>query len=126
MRRLYAEKWAVLVQALSPLQAIASVRGLEAGLHAFVAWDAQVQIESLVQNCLRQGILLFWGGSIDLKRFLDSGIALVECPDCVSTRTLSLRRGRLKFPSHASRKTPTPTTHPRWTRIDSAWDAVGS
>jgi len=58
MRRLYAEKRAVLVQALSPVQAMASVRGLEAGLHAFVACDAQVQIKRLVQNCLRQGILL--------------------------------------------------------------------
>ncbi len=58
MRRLYAEKRAALVQALSPLQAIASVRGLEAGLHAFVEFDAQVQIEKLVQNCLHQGIFL--------------------------------------------------------------------
>ncbi len=64
MRRLYAEKRAVLVQALSPVQAVASVRGLEAGLHAFVACDAQVRIESLVQNCLRQGILL-----MDLSRY---------------------------------------------------------
>jgi GntR family transcriptional regulator / MocR family aminotransferase len=58
MRRLYAEKRAALVQALSPLQAVASVRGLEAGLHAFVEFGAQVQIEKLVQNCLHQGILL--------------------------------------------------------------------
>jgi GntR family transcriptional regulator/MocR family aminotransferase len=64
MRRLYAEKRAALVQALSPLQAIASVRGLEAGLHAFVEFDAQVQIEKLVQNCLHQGIHL-----TDLTRY---------------------------------------------------------
>lgn len=64
MRRLYAEKRAALVQALSPVQAMASVRGLEAGLHAFVACDAQVQIESLVQDCLRQGILL-----MDLRHY---------------------------------------------------------
>jgi GntR family transcriptional regulator/MocR family aminotransferase len=58
MRRLYAEKRAVLVQSLSPVQAIAAVRGLEAGLHAFVEFDAQVPIEPLVQHCLHQGILL--------------------------------------------------------------------
>jgi hypothetical protein len=52
------------VQALSPVQAVASVCGLEAGLHAFVACDTQVQIESLVQNCWRQGILL-----TDLSRY---------------------------------------------------------
>lgn len=64
MRRLYAEKRALLVQALSPVQAVASVRGLEAGLHAFIACDTQVQIERLVQNCLRQRILL-----TDLRRY---------------------------------------------------------
>ena len=64
MRRLYAEKRTALVQALSPLQAIASVRGLEAGLHTFVEFDAQVQIEKLVQKCLHQGILL-----TDLTRY---------------------------------------------------------
>jgi len=64
MRRLYAEKRTALVQALSPLQAIASVRGLEAGLHAFVEFEAQVQIEKLVQKCLHQGILL-----MDLTRY---------------------------------------------------------
>jgi DNA-binding transcriptional MocR family regulator len=40
------------------------VRGLEAGLHAFVECNAQVPIESLVQCCLRQGIAL-----IDLSRY---------------------------------------------------------
>jgi GntR family transcriptional regulator/MocR family aminotransferase len=58
MRRLYAEKRMALVKALSPLQGIATVRGLEAGLHAFVEFDAQVQIEKLVQKCLHQGIFL--------------------------------------------------------------------
>jgi AAA domain len=63
---------------------------------------------------------------VDLKRFLDSDIALVQCPNCASTRTLEPRRGVLRFPSHSSRKTHTPTTSRRWTRIDSAWDVVGS
>ena len=64
MRRLYAEKRAVLVQALAPVQAVASVRGLEAGLHAFVECAAQVPIEPLVHHCLSQGILL-----MDLRRY---------------------------------------------------------
>src|SRR5215471_17314031 len=62
---------------------------------------------------------------IALARFLDSGIALVECPDCASTRTLEPRRGVLRFKSHDKRKTRTPTTSRRWTRRDSVWDIVG-
>lgn len=56
--------WAVLVQALAPVHAVASVRGLEAGLHAFVECAAQVPIEPLVHHYLRQGILL-----MDLCRY---------------------------------------------------------
>ncbi len=62
---------------------------------------------------------------IELQRFLDSGVALVECPDCASTRTLEPRRGVLRFRSHDKRKTPTPTTSRRWARIVSVWDVVG-
>jgi GntR family transcriptional regulator/MocR family aminotransferase len=58
MRQLYAEKRAALAQALAPAQAVASVRGLEAGLHAFVECTSQVSIEQLVQQCRRQGISL--------------------------------------------------------------------
>ena len=35
--------------------------------------------------------------SIDLKRFADSSIALVECPDCSRTRSLSPVKGVLRF-----------------------------
>ncbi len=33
---------------------------------------------------------------IDLKLFLESGVALVECPDCACTRTLEPRDGVLR------------------------------
>ena len=33
---------------------------------------------------------------IDLKRFLESGVALVECPDCAATRTLEPHGGVLR------------------------------
>ena len=69
----------------------------------------------------------FSGGvPIDLARFLDSGVALVECPECVSTRTLKPLGGVLQFKSHDKRKTQTPTTSRRWARIDAVWDVVGS
>lgn len=58
MRRLYAQKRAVLLQTLQPLQAIATVRGVEAGLHIFVEVEAGVPLERTRQECLRQGIVL--------------------------------------------------------------------
>src|SRR5258708_31017885 len=57
MRRLYSEKRTALVQALSPLQAIASCRGLEARLQTFAAFDAQGPIAQLLQSRLSQGSL---------------------------------------------------------------------
>ncbi len=62
---------------------------------------------------------------IDLKRFLESGVTLVECPDCACTRTLEPHGGALRFKSHDKRKTHTPTTSRRWARIDSVWDVIG-
>ncbi|HEU5380853.1 MAG TPA: hypothetical protein VFV38_35975 [Ktedonobacteraceae bacterium] len=57
---------------------------------------------------------------IELKRFLESGIKLVECPNCASTRN-----GMLRFPSHDKRKTHTPNTDRRWTMGETAWGVVG-
>jgi hypothetical protein len=59
------------------------------------------------------------------QRFLTSGIAGVECPDCAARRSLALRKGLLWFPSHAQRKTRTPQTDRRWTRQDTRWEVVG-
>src|SRR5450755_3621969 len=61
---------------------------------------------------------------IELKRFLDSGIGLVECPDCVCTRTLEPHGGILRFKSHDKRKTNTPNTEPRWARVEMDWDVA--
>ena len=65
--------------------------------------------------------------SIDLKRFADSGIALVECPDCSRTRSLSPAKGVLRFPPHKRRKMQTPVTSKRWsaTKGKTDWDLVG-
>ena len=62
---------------------------------------------------------------IDLKRFLESRVALVECPDCASTRTLEPRGGVLRFKSHDKRKTHTLTTEPRWVKRETVWEVVG-
>ncbi len=63
--------------------------------------------------------------SIELQRFLDGGIRLVECPDCARTRSLSPRNGVLRFPSHEKRKTHTPNTEPRWAMGETVWEVVG-
>lgn len=62
---------------------------------------------------------------IETKRFLESGIKLVECPNCASTRSLSPRNGILRFPSHDRRKTHTPNTDQRWAEGETAWGVVG-
>jgi hypothetical protein len=63
---------------------------------------------------------------IELKRFLDSGIVLVECPDCARMRSLEPRNGVLRFPSHDKRKTHTPNTDRRWAKGKTTWEVVGA
>ncbi len=62
---------------------------------------------------------------IDLQQFLDSGIHLVECPDCTSTSSLSPHNGILRFKSHNRRKTRSLSTEPRWAKREMIWAAVG-
>jgi len=64
---------------------------------------------------------------IDLKRFQESGVTLVECPDCACTRTLEPHGGVLRFKTHNKRKTTTPNTERRWAAKEATdWDVVGS
>ena len=49
---------------------------------------------------------------IDLQQFLDSGVHLVECPDCTSTSALSPHKGILHFKPHKRRKTRSTLTEP--------------
>ena len=53
--------------------------------------------------------------AIEAKRFLESGVKLVECPNCLRTRSLAPHNGVLRFPSHEKRKTHTPNTDQRCT-----------
>jgi AAA domain len=63
---------------------------------------------------------------IDLKRIADSDVALVECPVCSRTRSLSPNKGVLRFPSHERRKMQTPVTSKRWAaKGKTDWDVVG-
>jgi len=72
-----------------------------------------------VPKCTFSGVV-----PIEARRFLDSGVALVECPDCAAMRSLEPHSGVLRFKSHDKRKTTTPNTEQRWARIDMAWGVV--
>jgi DNA transposition AAA+ family ATPase len=82
--------------------------------------EAQVQT-SKSPKCTFSGVV-----AIDLKRFADSGVALVECPDCSRMRSLSPHKGVLRFPSHDRRKMQTPVTGVRWAaKGKTDWGVVG-
>lgn len=77
---------------------------------------------SKTANCTFSGELV----PIDLKRFTDSGINLVECPDCGRMRSLSPSKGVLRFKAHTRRKQQTPLTEKRWSATGKTdWDVVG-
>lgn len=75
---------------------------------------------SKTSKCTFSGVV-----PIDLKQFLNSGVTLVECPDCASTRTLEPRNGAIRFPSHAKRKTQASNTAQRWVMGATTWGVVG-
>ncbi|GHO55833.1 ATP-binding protein [Ktedonobacter robiniae] len=73
-------------------------------------------------NCMFSGELI----PIDLKRFTESSIKLVECPHCGRMRTLSPSKGVLRFKPHTRRKQQTPVTEKRWSATGkTGWDVVG-
>jgi len=61
-------------------------------------------------KCTFSGVVV----PIYLKRFQESDVTLVECPDCQALRTLKPHGGVLRFKSHDRRKTTTPNTGQRW------------
>jgi hypothetical protein len=83
--------------------------------------QAQSQKEAAISappsiKCTFSGVVV----PIDPKRFQESGVMLVECPDCACTRTLEPHGGVLRFRSHNKRKTQTQAISRRWARIDLA------
>lgn len=77
---------------------------------------------SKTANCTFSGELV----PIDLKRFTDSGVSLVECPDCGSMHSLSPSKGILRFKAHTRRKQQIPLTEKRWSATGKTdWDVVG-
>lgn len=76
---------------------------------------------SQTTNCTFSGMV-----RIDLKRFTDSGINVVECPGCGRMRSLSPVKGVLRLKAHTTRKQQTPLTAKRWSATGQAdWNVVG-
>ncbi len=76
---------------------------------------------SKTANCTFSGEMV----PIDLKRFTDSGINLVECPRCGRMRSLSPSKGVLRFKAHTPRKQQTPLTEKRWSATGKTdWSVV--
>lgn len=72
-------------------------------------------------NCPFSGLV-----PIDIKRFTQSSIAVVECPGCGRTRSLSPSKGVIRIPPHKPRKRQTPLTVKRWAAKEPKdWDVVG-
>lgn len=72
-------------------------------------------------NCTFSGVV-----RIDLQRFTNSGINLVECPGCGRMRSLTPVKGALRFKAHPPRKQQTPLTAKRWSTTGKTdWDVVG-
>lgn len=82
--------------------------------------EAATQPTSSIK-CTFSGVVV----PIDLKRFQESGVMLVGCPDCARTRTLEPHGGVLRFESHNKRKTTTPNTERRWAMCETIWRVVG-
>jgi hypothetical protein len=74
-------------------------------------------------NCTFSGELVL----IDLKRFADRSISLVECPHCGRMRSFSSNKGILRFKLHTRRKQQTPLAEKRWSATGKAdWSVVGN
>jgi len=79
------------------------------------------QVQKLISpKCTFSGVV-----PIEIKCFLDSGVALVECPNCARARTLEPCSKVLRFPFHDKRKTHTPNTEQRWAMGKMTWEVVG-
>jgi hypothetical protein len=62
---------------------------------------------------------------LDTKRFAESGVSLMECPNCGRTWTLSPRGGVVRFRPHNKRTTTTSNSAERWAMRETLWKVVG-
>ncbi len=56
MRRVYAHKREVLVEALDPIRDVTKVRGLKAGVNIFLECDTKLDLKDIEKRCAKQGV----------------------------------------------------------------------
>lgn len=81
-------------------------------------------VESQKQSATQPKCTFHGEVPIDLQQFLESGVSLVECPDCTSTSALAPYKGILHFKPHKRRKTRSTSTEPRWVKREMIWAVV--
>ena len=87
MRRHYGEKRAALRDALSPVSHLAQLRGLEAGLHAFLELDASIDPRMVELRARQEGVVVSTLDSYFLGPATQHGLLLgyggLDLPDIV-------------------------------------------
>lgn len=97
MRRHYGDKRQALSAVLEPVAAVAQLRGLEAGLHAFLALDPALDPGAIAERCRKRGVivstvepyymtahmprehgLLLGYGGLSIEEIRDGGAVLAE------------------------------------------------
>jgi GntR family transcriptional regulator/MocR family aminotransferase len=58
MRRHYGEKRTALAESLAPIHEIARLRGLEAGLHAYLELDPRIEPDLVAQRAMERGVVV--------------------------------------------------------------------
>lgn len=76
MRRVYAEKRAVLVEALQPISALTRVRGLEAGLNIFLECDPDLDLRKIQLGCAQQGVGISLANQYSIAQSETHGLVL--------------------------------------------------
>ena len=105
---------------ISPTEQATQVQSRQSESHPKSGGHSTVSEPNQSAKCTFFGVI-----PIDIRRFEESSVSLVECPGCGRTWTLSPHGGVLRFKSHDKRKTTTPNTGQRWARIASVWDVAG-
>jgi GntR family transcriptional regulator/MocR family aminotransferase len=85
MRRFYATNRAVLADTLAPIEELGRLRGLEAGLHAFLELRADIDPERVAARCRERGVVVstlndYFVGMPD-RRGLLLGYGGLDAPD---------------------------------------------
>jgi GntR family transcriptional regulator/MocR family aminotransferase len=92
MRQQYAQKRSILAQTLAPIRHLARLRGLEAGLHAYLELGAQISATHIALLARKRNVIVtpldaYYLGPPDRSGLL-LGYASLEIPDIIRGATV--------------------------------------